>query len=41
MATVLEPKKVVASFLDQIYVFDADGKNFTKTFIGFKISLLM
>eukprot|EP01079_Euglenida_sp_SAG-EU17-18_P002263 gene2262-70_t len=38
MATVLEPKKVVASFLDQIYVLDEDGKRFTKTFIGFKIS---
>ena len=38
MATVLEPKKVVASFLDQIHVLDGEGKKFTKTFIGFKIS---
>lgn len=38
MATCLEPNKVVASFLDQIYVMDAAGKKFKKTFIGFKIT---
>lgn len=38
MATLLEPRKVVASFLDQIFVMDQEGRKFKKTFIGFKIS---